>query len=62
MDVVTAPVPPERARDGRIFLVKMERTQERMVTMTAADHDDAMADAEQVFPGWTSIEATEDEW
>ena len=61
MDVVTAPVPPERARDGRSFLVKITRTEDMLVTMTAADHDGAMTRAEQLFPGWEAVEATEED-
>jgi hypothetical protein len=45
----------------RIFLVKITKTDEMTVTMTAADHEEAMVLAEHVFPGWESVEATEDE-
>ena len=50
-----------RAAD-RIFLVKIRRVEETTVTMTAADHDEAMAHAERVFPGYEAVEATEDDW
>jgi hypothetical protein len=46
---------------GRIFLVRVSRTEEMTVTMTASDHDEAMTLAEHVFAGWTAVEATEDE-
>ena len=46
---------------GRIFLVKITYTDEMTVTMTAAGADEAMSMAEHVFPGWSAVEATEDD-